>query len=115
MKLFWSWQADTPGPVARFFVRDTLLEAIDALRADKDLVEPIEREARDALHLDSDRQGVPGSPDLAATIFGKIEQSAVFVADVTLVGATGGARSSSIAMSPLNMATRITHSATNLS
>ena len=88
MKLFWSWQADTPGNIGRFFVRDTLLDAIETLKADKDVIEPSEREARDALHLDADRQGVPGSPDLAATIFGKIEAAAVFVADVTLVGAT---------------------------
>jgi hypothetical protein len=88
MKVFWSWQADTSGNTGRFFVRDTLAEAIKALTADEEIVEPSEREARDALHLDSDRQGVSGSPDLAATIFEKIEQAAVFVADVTLVGET---------------------------
>jgi len=49
------------------------------------------------LHLDHDRKGVPGSPDLAPTILKKIEQSAVFIADVTLVGrplagAPGGKR-----------------------
>jgi hypothetical protein len=88
MKLFWSWQADTPGNISRFFVRDTLIEAIEVLKTDEDIVEPSEREARDTLHLDADRQGVPGSPDLAATIFEKIEAAAVFVADVTLVGAT---------------------------
>ena len=88
MKVFWSWQADTPGNIGRFFVRDTLAEAIKALKADEEIIEPSEREARDAMHLDSDRQGVSGSPDLAATIFEKIEQAAVFVADVTLVGET---------------------------
>jgi hypothetical protein len=70
------------------FVRDTLAEAIKALKADEEIIEPSEREARDAMHLDSDRQGVSDSPDLAATIFEKIEQTAVFVADVTLVGET---------------------------
>jgi hypothetical protein len=87
MKLFWSWQADTPGKIGRHFVRDALLDAIDVLKAEKDIIEP-EREARAALHLDSDRQRVPGSPDLAATIFQKIEEASVFVADVTLLGAT---------------------------
>ena len=38
--------------------------------------------------LDHDRQGVAGGPDLAATIFRKIDAAAVFVADVTLVGST---------------------------
>ena len=88
MKVFWSWQADTPGKIGRHFIRDALSEAVEALKTDKDIVEPNEREARDALELDQDRQGVPGSPDLAATIFRKIDEAAVFVADVTSVGAT---------------------------
>jgi hypothetical protein len=88
MIVFWSWQADTPGKIGRHFVRDAISEAIDVLKADQDIVEPSEREARDALELDQDRQGVPGSPDLAATIFRKIDEAAVFVADVTCVGIT---------------------------
>jgi hypothetical protein len=40
------------------------------------------------MHLDQDRKGIPGSPDLARLILEKIEQSAVFVADVTSVGIT---------------------------
>ena len=40
------------------------------------------------MHLDQDRKGVPGSPDLARAILEKIEQSAVFVADVTPLGIT---------------------------
>jgi hypothetical protein len=79
MKIFWSWQADTPGSIGRHFVRDAL-STIDTLNADQDITEPSEREARDALELDQDRKGVSGSPDLAATIFRKIEQAAVFVA-----------------------------------
>jgi hypothetical protein len=85
MKVFWSWQADTPGKTGRHFVREALAEAIAALKEPEDVEEPSERETREALHLDHDRQGVPGSPDLAPTIFRKIDQAAVFVADVTLV------------------------------
>jgi hypothetical protein len=88
MKLFWSWQSDTQKDIGRFFVRDALREAIQALRAGEELLEPLEREAAAKLELDSDRQGVPGSPDLAAIIFEKIEAADVFVADVTLVGET---------------------------
>lgn len=88
MKIFWSWQSDTPKEIGRFFVRDALREAIEALKTDEHVLEPLEREAAAKLELDSDRQGVPGSPDLAATIFEKIEAANVFVADVTLVGET---------------------------
>lgn len=61
MKIFWSWQADTPGNIGRHFVRNALSEAIDALKADNDITEPSEREARDALEFDQDRKGVSGS------------------------------------------------------
>src|ERR1700676_5549442 len=40
------------------------------------------------IHLDSDRQGIPGSPELARVILEKIDASFVVVADVTAVGAT---------------------------
>ncbi len=88
MKIFWSWQSDTPGKIGRHFVRDALNEAIEVLRQPEEIEEPVERETREALHLDHDRKGVSGSPDLAPTIFKKISQAAVFVADVTLVGET---------------------------
>jgi hypothetical protein len=86
MKIFWSWQSDTPGKTGRFFVRDALLAAIEELRVPPDIEEPDRNELREALHLDSDRQGVPGSPDLAATILEKIEAAGVVIADVTPVG-----------------------------
>src|ERR1700719_4702491 len=86
MKVFWSWQSDTPGKIGRHFVRDALNAAIQQLKQAPDIEEPTERETRSALHLDQDRKGIPGSPDLARVILEKIEQSAVFVADVTPVG-----------------------------
>lgn len=92
MKVFWSWQADTPGKTGRHFVRAALADAIEVLKQPEEIEEPAEREAREALHLDHDRKGVPGSPDLAPTIFRKIDQSAVFVADVTLVARIQGKR-----------------------
>lgn len=86
MKFFWSWQSDTPGKVGRHFVRGALEEAIAELRQPSDVEEPTAQERREDLHLDHDRKGIPGSPDLARLIFGKIEASTVFIADVTAVG-----------------------------
>jgi hypothetical protein len=85
MKIFWSWQSDTPGKVGRHFTRAVLAKAIEELKEAEDVEEPSAREAHEALHLDHDRQGVSGSQDLALTIFRKIDESAVFIADVTLV------------------------------
>jgi hypothetical protein len=84
MKIFWSWQSDTPEQIGKYLVRDALKSAIDKLKQSEDIEEP----TRDDLHLDQDTQGTPGSPDLVPTIFGKIEKSEVVVADVTLVGKT---------------------------
>jgi hypothetical protein len=88
MKIFWSWQADTRGRIGRFLIRDALREAIEDLKETPDIEERTSQATRDALHLDQDVSGVPGSPDLVPTIFGKIDKSAVIVADVTLVGQT---------------------------
>ena len=88
MKVFWSWQFDTPGKIGRRFVRDALGAAIERLKETPEIEEPTEREARSAMHLDHDRKGIQGSPDLARVILQKIEQSAVFVADVTPVAIT---------------------------
>jgi hypothetical protein len=86
MKVFWSWQSDTRGKTGRHLVRDALKAAIEQLKQDLDVVEPIERETRSELHVDHDRQGILGSPDLARVILEKIEQSSVFIGDVTLTG-----------------------------
>ncbi len=82
MKIFWSWQSDTPGKTGRFLIRDALKNAIEELKESTDIEEPV----REAVHLDQDIQDVTGSPDLARTIFDKIELSEVVIADVTLVG-----------------------------
>jgi hypothetical protein len=86
MKVFWSWQSDTPGKIGRHFVRDAIVDAIAVLREPEDIEEPWERDARQSLEIDQDRKGVSGSPDLARTILEKIAKAAVFVGDVTLVG-----------------------------
>lgn len=84
MKIFWAWQSDTPGRIGRHFVRDALDLAIGELRQELFIAEP----ERGELHLDHDRKGVPGSPDLARTILDKINESVIVVADVTPVGTT---------------------------
>ena len=66
MKVFWSWQSDTPGKIGRHFVRDALAAAIEVLKQPEDVEEPVERDTREALHLDHDRKGV--SSDAPASI-----------------------------------------------
>lgn len=73
--IFWSWQSDLDKRVTRDVIRDALASAIEDLHAELD-----ERH-----ELTSDTQGVPGSPDIVATILAKIDAASVFVGDVTPV------------------------------
>lgn len=70
--LFYSWQSDND--TERKLIRKGLTNAVKSLKKD-----------RKTLIIDSDMRGVPGSQDIPNTLFNKIEQSDIFVADVNLV------------------------------
>jgi hypothetical protein len=75
--IFYSWQSDLPSSTNRSLIQDALERAAKTIRADDSLaVEPV---------LDRDTQNVSGAPDIAQTIFQKIEKSTAFVADVTII------------------------------
>jgi len=80
MKLFWSWQPDTPAATGRNFVRDALVAAIDYLGEQPDLLEPTERDYSDPSPGGSDHAG-----SLPA-ILDKIDAAAIMVADVSTAG-----------------------------
>jgi hypothetical protein len=40
VKIFWSWQSDTPGKTGRHFIRDALAAAIADLKESDDVEEP---------------------------------------------------------------------------
>src|SRR5438876_9492524 len=77
--LFYSWQSDLPNATNRSLILDALERAAKRIRTDDSVtVEPV---------LDRDTQNVPGAPDIAHTIFQKIEKAAAFVADVSIINA----------------------------
>lgn len=92
MKIFWSWQSDTSKTTGRFLVRDAIRAAIKKLKEVEDVEEPVDRERLDSLHLDQDRQGLSGSPDLADAIFKKIDAASIVIADITIVARSKGWR-----------------------
>jgi hypothetical protein len=79
-KVFFSWQSDREERAGRYFLRDALQRAINELHAEIDF------EVANRPELDHDTKGVVGSPGIADVILSKIRESAVFVADVTLIG-----------------------------
>jgi hypothetical protein len=74
--VFFSWQSDTPLDQGRTLIDGALRAAILVTQSKPDLVARPE--------LDHDTKGVPGAPGIASTIFEKIDQCGVFVADVSL-------------------------------
>jgi hypothetical protein len=80
--IFFSWQSDVPNGVGRSFIEACLGQAIGEVIADTD----VELADRD-LALDKDTLNEPGSPSIAETIFGKIDNAAIFLADMTYVAA----------------------------
>jgi nucleoside 2-deoxyribosyltransferase len=81
MKIFYSWQSDSPNNTNRGFIKNALDKAARELSIE--LLEEAER-----VEVTQDTQDVPGSPEIVATILRKIREADVFVGDVTLVGAT---------------------------
>lgn len=82
--VFYSWQSESPGKTNRNLIEKALEASLKAIAQDATIeVSP---------RLDKDTQDVPGAPDIAATIFEKIDRAAVFVCDVSLVARGEGVR-----------------------
>jgi hypothetical protein len=79
-RIFFSWQSDTPNAVGRTMIEACLERAIGTLQADAE-IDVADRE----LSVDKDTLHVPGSPPIVETIYGKIDQAAVFLSDLTYV------------------------------
>lgn len=75
--VFYSWQSDTESKFNRNFIKKCLEESIKKLNQNLLL--------EDAIRIDQDTKGIPGIPDIANTIFAKIDVSDVFLADLTTI------------------------------
>jgi hypothetical protein len=85
IKLFWSWQSETPQRTGRILVRDALREAIEQLK----IVAEIDEPERDSATIDHDPERISGGVGLVRAILKNIDAADVFVADVTAVGKVG--------------------------
>jgi hypothetical protein len=73
-KIFYSWQSDLPGNITRNFIEDVIKAAAKYL-ANTVAVIP-----------DRDTRGEMGSPNIETTIFNKIDECDLFIADLSIVG-----------------------------
>jgi hypothetical protein len=77
-RVFYSWQDDTARKDNRYFIEDALKRAIKTVNKDDAVM--------DELIIDRDTKDIPGAPLIAEAILAKIDASAMFVADVTIIG-----------------------------
>ena len=75
--IFYSWQSDLPNSTNRGFIETALRKAVKELAQDPEIIEP-------PGEVDRDTFGIPGSPDIAATILKKIEEADACVFDVSI-------------------------------
>ena len=71
--IFYSWQSDLPGSDTRNIIQDSIKDAVRLLRDTVDI------------EADRDTKGKFGSPDIVQTIFSKIDDCDIFIADVSAV------------------------------
>ncbi|MCL4559896.1 MAG: nucleotide-binding protein [Chloroflexi bacterium] len=84
VKIFYSWQSDLPNATNRGFIQNALEKVAQEIRKDNTInIEPV---------IDRDTVGVPGSPDIASTIFSKIETSQIFVCDISIINQSDSSR-----------------------
>ncbi|WDP89333.1 MAG: hypothetical protein HUN04_06180 [Desulfobacter sp.] len=82
--IFYSWQSDLPNHTNRGLIQSALEKATKDIKLDESIaIEPV---------VDRDTLGEPGSPDIAATIFRKIESAKIFVGDVSCVNKSQNGR-----------------------
>jgi hypothetical protein len=84
LRIFYSWQSDLNSKYNRNFIKDCLERAVKKLNKELELNEPA--------RLDQDTKDVAGTPDIANTIFAKIQDSAVFIGDVSFIAGGDGTK-----------------------
>lgn len=73
MRIFYSWQSDLPNKNNRCFIEECIKKTV--------------KKYKDTITIEADRdvKNNTGSPDIANTIFDKIEECDLFVADVSVI------------------------------
>lgn len=77
LKIFYSWQSDLPNNTNRQFIMNCLEKAMKAIHQNNISISD--------WSIESDSRGENGTPELASTIFSKIDQSDIFIADISII------------------------------
>lgn len=79
MNIFYSWQSDLTDKYNRNFIEDCLKAAIRKFNKNYNIT------SFSPVRVDKNTQGLSGTPNIADTIFKKIEQSAAFIGDISYI------------------------------
>lgn len=93
-KIFWSWQSDAPKRETRDVIQVALYAAIRDIAAELDLVKA------PRVEVDQAAKGVIGVAPIAETILEKIDDSSIFVGDITAVAMIGRGRDRKLLPNP---------------
>src|SRR5271166_255280 len=75
--IFYSWQSDLPNSTNRGFIERALHKAVETIKAEDEMViDPC---------VERDVQGETGTPDIAQSIFRKIDECRIFVGDTSII------------------------------
>ena len=76
IKVFYSWQSDLPGNTNKNFINNCIEDAVNNCNRFVDSAEIL---------ADRDTKGRTGSPNISQTIFEKIDECDLFIADVSII------------------------------
>lgn len=76
--IFYSWQSDLPNATNRGFISKCLENALTELNEDL-LIDAV---------IDRDTKNIVGTPDIASSIFSKIDIANIFIADISFINHT---------------------------
>jgi hypothetical protein len=82
MKIFYSWQSDIDQKINRYFIQEALLK----------ITKNFEKENILNIEIDQATRDEPGTPDIANTIFKKIDECSIFVADISFINSNNETR-----------------------
>lgn len=74
--IFYSWQSDLPNNINRGFIEICIKKAIEEIKTENINLN---------VAIDRDTKDTTGTPDIASTIFSKIDHSSIFIADISFI------------------------------
>jgi hypothetical protein len=78
--VFYAWESDRLSEYNHYFIRDAAKKAAKLVERDAEVDE--------SPRVDYDTWNIPGTPEIAGTIFKRIDKADLFIADMTYVGTT---------------------------